>query len=80
LGQAGNSRALAHPNLAAIGLDLASQKAQQGGFAGAIAADETDALAALEFEAHPLQQGRMAIGEGDRAEANEWHELKSGAE
>ena len=52
--------AAVHLNPAFIGLDEAVEHLQQRGFAGAVAADEAEALVALEFEGG-VRSGRAGV-------------------
>ncbi len=56
------------PERAGIGLDLAIDELEQGALAGAVAADEADALGRTDLEIDPIEQRRMAIGERDGAQ------------
>ena len=64
-------RARLHEALAAIGVDLARGNPQQRRLAGAVAADEADALASGYGEVHAFEQRRAAKGQGNVAQLDE---------
>ncbi|MCY1522209.1 hypothetical protein D9M68_570540 [compost metagenome] len=67
-------------DVAVVGLGPAVQQPQQGGLAGAVAADEADALASLDGEIGVIQQRVVAIGQldvGKRDEGSEGHVIGS---
>ncbi len=51
------------PDLAVVGLNLAAQHAQQRRLAGAVAAEQTDALAGVDLEIDARQQRVMAVSQ-----------------
>ena len=61
LQQARHLDARALPALAAVRHLLSRQYPQQGGLAGAVAAEQTPALAAVDVQADPVQQGVGAV-------------------
>ena len=63
--QAGDTHALLHADFAVIGLVVAGQQLEQGGFAGAVAADQGDAFARLDRQFGLFQQQRAADAEVD---------------
>src|SRR5690606_6627519 len=61
------------PHLAVVGLQLARDQAQQGGLAGAVAADDAYAFAGLDRQVDPFEQQRTADAEVDALELEEGH-------
>ena len=60
-------------DFAVVRLDLAGQQFQQGGLAGAIAADQGDALAGLDGQVDIFQQQRAADAVVDVLQGNQGH-------
>src|SRR5690606_12359324 len=56
-----------------VGLQLARKQAQQGGLAGAVAADERDALAGFDREVDAFEQERAADAVVDGVEGDQGH-------
>ncbi len=67
------SRLQAH--LAVIGARHALDQLQQRGFAGAVAADEADALARFDDEIGVIEERHMAVGERDFGKLDEGHDF-----
>jgi hypothetical protein len=63
--QPANPSASFEAHLAVVWLDLTGQKAQQGGFSGAIATDQGDAFARFDGKVHVFKQERSADAEVD---------------
>ena len=74
LGHAGDARLAGQVQVALVGFDLAHQRGEQGGFAGAVAADQRDALARLEREGRAVEQRHMAVGQMGPGEAQQRHQ------
>ena len=66
LGNVGGAGTLADGKVAGVGLDLAGEKGEEGGFAGAIGADEADAVAVFDGEGDVFEEGESAelLGHG----------------
>ena len=71
--QAGDAHALLHADFPVIGLVIAGQQLEQGGFAGAVAADQGDAFARLDRQFGLFQQQRAADAEVDVLQSNQRH-------
>ena len=69
--QPGDLGARCHFHDAVVGLDLATDDLEQRGFAGAVTAHQTDALALVEGEGGTGQQFRATKGQVKVAQANE---------
>ncbi len=65
------------PELAVVEVDPAGEHAEQRRLAGAVAADQPDALARIELERHVVQQRAVAEGEAGVSERGEWHRLQA---
>ena len=65
------ARVAAHGDGAGIGLDLAGEDAEQGGFAGAVAADQAEAFAFGDAEGDVLEEEAGAEGFGEAGAAFE---------
>ena len=65
------------PHGAAVGRQLAAQDLEQRGLAGAVAADDADALARLDLQAGIVEQRKMAVRDGDVVEGDERHSVFS---
>jgi hypothetical protein len=61
------------PHLAVVGTRGALEDAQQARLAGAVAADEADVLARLDYEVGVVEEGNVAKGEGSFGELEERH-------
>ena len=70
LRHAGDARLARQVQIAAVGLDLAQQGREQGGFAGAVAADHADAVAGVQRQVDIGQQQAFAAPQGEIAEGN----------
>ena len=73
LRHAADAQALLHLQAAFIGLRPASEDAEQGGLARAIAANEAHALAHLQRELGTIKQGDVAKGEGGVEQSEAGH-------
>ncbi len=71
LGQIGDGRARLQEARAAVGLDGAGQELEQGRFAGPVAPDQADALAAAQTEGQALEQRGAAEADGGRVERDQ---------
>ena len=60
-------------DLAAVGAHLAGGDSEEGGLAGAVAPDEADALALLDLQVDPVEDGRPAEGEVDVEQGEQGH-------
>jgi hypothetical protein len=65
--------ALGQADLAAIRLDLAGDGLQQGGLAGAVAADQADLAAGVHHEVGAFQKGAAGDAEGEVADGEDGH-------
>ena len=61
------------PHLAVIGPEVAGQQFQQGRLAGAVAADQGDALAGIDGKVDVFQQQRAADAEVDALQGDQGH-------
>ncbi len=73
LGEPRDTSARPDPDLAVVRRGLPADHAQQGGLALPVAAGEADPLAPVELEIDPVEEGTMAVGQGNLAQAEEGH-------
>ncbi len=73
LGQAGDADAFGDGHRARIGGGFARGDAHEGGLAGAVTAEQTDAFAFLDLEVEVVQDGRAAETDIDVEETEEGH-------
>ena len=60
-------------HLPLIGLNRAGEDAHQGGFAGAVAAEQADPLAGLDMAIDTVKEGGTAVAEMNITECGKWH-------
>ena len=73
LGQAGDADAFWDGDRAGVGCGLAGGYAHEGGLAGAVTTEQTDAFAFLDLEVEVVQDGRAAEADIDVEETEEGH-------
>jgi hypothetical protein len=61
------------PHRAGVGRELAAHDLHEGGLAGAVPADERQALAGLDLQRDVVEQRQVAVGVGDVVERDERH-------
>ena len=71
--QIGHPQAASLPQFAAVWQCLATEQLHEAGLAGAVLAQDADALALVNGEIDPIQQGFVAIGEGEVRESVQQH-------
>ena len=62
------------PARAGVGRLLAAGDAQQRGLAGAVAADEAHAFAAVDLHRRAVDQGKVSEGDRDAIQRKQWHD------
>jgi hypothetical protein len=73
LRQIGQAQLGLAPHHAIVSCCLAGQDFQQAALTGAVAADQGDLVAALDHELHAVEQGHVAVSEGDVFEGGDGH-------
>ena len=71
--QPGDAAAAFEADLAVVGLDFAGQQLEQGRLAGAVAADQGDALARFDRQIDVFEQERAADAEVDIGQGDQGH-------
>ena len=71
----GHTRFGLYPELAAVGLDLATQQLEEGRFAGTVAPEQAPAFTRLQGERDMIEQHVRAVGELDIVEAEQRHRV-----